>query len=822
MGKYVDVILPVPINASFTYATRKDDKVSVGERVIVPFGKKKIYTGIVWRIKDTTPEDVANIKEIYSVVDSTPIIYQQQHKFWEWMASYYLCPLGDIYKAAIPSGMKLESETYVALSSEYNGGQRLSPKEETIYNSLSVNREQTLSQIEKATGEKYILNAVKTLIDKGVIVVRESVQSKYHPLLKAQISFTESYQTVSSIKSLINQVQRGRSEQQYKLLMTYLDMIHFDDNKPQIIGIDKKDLLKETSASSAVISAMIKKGIFEISYQQLNRLSTDCKERHEPNSLNDNQQTAFDSIHEIFNKKNVCLLNGVTSSGKTEIYIHLIKEKLAKGKQVLYLLPEIALTTQITSRLQKIFGNDLGVYHSRFSDAERVEIWQKQLSTNPYKIILGVRSSIFLPYSNLGLIIIDEEHENSYKQYDPSPRYHARDSAIILASIYKAKTLLGTATPSIESYNNAMTGKYGYVELNSRYRDIQLPRIIPVDMKELRHKRRNIGSFSPLLIEEMRNALNRGEQIILFQNRRGYAPIVECHECGWIPKCKNCDVSLTYHKRLNKLTCHYCGYTMDVPAECPSCHNRDIRPRGMGTEKIEDEVFSLFPDKKVVRMDLDTTRTSKNAYEKIINSFEELKTDILIGTQMISKGLDFDNVSVVGILDADSLLNFPDFRAHERAFQLMSQVAGRAGRKGKQGIVILQTRTPDDTIIKQVIDNNYSGMYNQQIIERKLFHYPPFHHIIYVYLKHHDEHTLDRSAQVIAGWLRHSFGNRILGPDKPPIGRIQSLYIRRIVLKIETHASMQQAANILQQIKQSIAADKSFGSLLMYFDVDPQ
>ncbi len=822
MGKYVDVILPVPINASFTYATRKDDKVSVGERVIVPFGKKKIYTGIVWRIKDTMPEDVANIKEIYSIVDSTPIIYQQQHKFWEWMASYYLCPLGDIYKAAIPSGMKLESETYVTLSSEYNGGQRFSPKEETIYNSLSVNREQTLSQIEKATGEKYILNAAKTLINKGVIIVRESVQSKYHPLLKAQISFTESYQTVSSIKSLINQVQRGRSEQQYKLLMTYLDMIHFDDNKPQIISIDKKDLLEKTSASSAVISAMIKKGIFEISYQQLNRLSTGDKERQAPNSLNDNQQIAFDSIHEIFNKKNVCLLNGVTSSGKTEIYIHLIKEMLAKGKQVLYLLPEIALTTQITSRLQRIFGNDLGVYHSRFSDAERVEIWQKQLSTNPYKIILGVRSSIFLPYSNLGLIIIDEEHENSYKQYDPSPRYHARDSAIMLASIYKAKTLLGTATPSIESYNNAMTGKYGYVELNSRYRDIQLPRIIPVDMKELRHKRRNIGSFSPLLIEEMRNALNRDEQIILFQNRRGYAPIVECHECGWIPKCKNCDVSLTYHKRLNKLTCHYCGYTMDVPTECPSCHNRDIRPRGMGTEKIEDEVSSLFPDKKVVRMDLDTTRTSKNAYKKIINNFEELKTDILIGTQMISKGLDFDNVSVVGILDADSLLNFPDFRAHERAFQLMSQVAGRAGRKGKQGIVILQTRTPDDTIIKQVIDNNYSGMYNQQIIERKLFHYPPFHHIIYVYLKHHDEHALDHSAQVIAGWLRKSFGNRILGPDKPPIGRIQSLYIRRIVLKIETHASMQQAANILQQIKQNIAADKSFGSLSMYFDVDPQ
>lgn len=822
MGKYVDVILPVPINESFTYATRQDDKVSVGERVIVPFGKKKIYTGIVWRIKDSIPEDVTNIKEIYSVVDSTPIIYTHQHKFWEWMASYYLCPLGDIYKAAIPSGMKLESETYVTLSSEYDGSQRLSPKEETIYNSLSVNREQTLSQIEKATGAKYILNAVKTLIDKGVIVVRESVQSKYHPLLKAQVTLTGSYRTTESINSLINQVQRGRSEQQYKLLMTYLDMIHFNDKAPQVTSVDKKNLLEETSIRNTVISAMIKKGIFEISYQQLNRLSVDDSEKQAPNSLNDSQQAALNSIHEIFSKKNVCLLNGVTSSGKTEIYIHLIKEMLVKGKQVLYLLPEIALTTQITSRLQKIFGNNLGVYHSRFSDAERVEIWQKQLSETPYKIILGVRSSIFLPYSNLGLIIIDEEHENSYKQYDPSPRYHARDSAIMLASIYKAKTLLGTATPSIESYNNAKSGKYGYVELNSRYRDIQLPHIVPVDMKELRHKRRNIGSFSPLLIEEMRNALSRGEQVILFQNRRGYAPIVECHECGWVPKCKNCDVSLTYHKRLNKLTCHYCGYTMDVPTECPSCHNRDIRPRGMGTEKIEDEVASLFPDKKVVRMDLDTTRTSKNAYEKIINSFEEQKTDILIGTQMISKGLDFDNVSVVGILDADSLLNFPDFRAHERAFQLMSQVAGRAGRKGKQGIVILQTRTPDDPIIEQVIDNNYSGMYNQQIIERKLFHYPPFHHIIYVYLKHHDEHALDHSAQIIAGWLRHSFGNRILGPDKPPIGRIQSLYIRRIVLKIETHASMQQAANILQQIKQSITADKSFGSLLMYFDVDPQ
>jgi len=823
MSKFVDVILPVPIGACFTYILRQEDEnVKIGCRVIIPFGKKKIYTGIVWRIKDTAPEGIADIKEVYSVLDKQPIINSKQRKFWEWMSSYYLCSLGDIFKAAIPSGMKIESETYVMLTPDFDEDIKLTNKENIIYNSLKANKEQTIAQIEKSTQERNILSSIKSLIEKGVVSIRESLNNKYHSLKKANITLNQAYNTPAIINELISQVQRGRSENQYRALTTYLNLIHYDESSNEISAVDKKELTSQSSTSDAIINSMVKKGIFNIVYEKLNRIKEFASTQDAPNALNEYQQEALNSINKDFDQKDVCLLNGVTSSGKTEIYIHLIHKTIECKKQVLYLLPEIALTTQITNRLRKIFGKDLGVYHSKFSDAERVEIWQKQLSDNAYKVILGVRSSIFLPFQDLGLIIVDEEHENSYKQYDPSPRYNARDCATVLAHIYNAKTLLGTATPSIESYYNAANQKYGYVELNTRYKEIQLPHIVPVDMKELRHKKRNVGSFSPLLIEEINNALQRKEQIILFQNRRGYAPIIECKECGWIPKCKNCDVSLTYHKKLNQLTCHYCGYTITIPQECPSCHNHDLRPHGLGTEKVEDEISNLFPNIKVSRMDLDTTRTSKSAYEKIISNFENKKSDILIGTQMVSKGLDFDNVSIVGILDADSLLNFPDFRAHERAFQLMAQVSGRAGRKGKQGLVILQTRTPDDPIIKHVIKNDYLAMYESQLMERQLFHYPPFFRIIYIYMKHHNENVLENASNIMAELTRYSFHNRVLGPDKPLIGRIQSLHIRRIVLKLESHSSIKQAGNILNQIKSQVLSDKRFSSVTIYFDVDPQ
>jgi len=521
-----------------------------------------------------------------------------------------------------------------------------------------------------------------------------------------------------------------------------------------------------------------------------------------------------------FQEKNVCLLHGVTSSGKTEVYIHLIEETLRQGRQVLYLLPEIALTTQITERLKRVFGSRLGIYHSKFPDAERVEIWQKQLTEEGYDIILGVRSSVFLPFRNLGLVIVDEEHENTYKQQDPAPRYHARNAAIVLASMYGAKTLLGTATPSVETWQNATTGKFGWVELKERYKEIQLPEIIPVDIKELHRKKRMTGQFSPLLLQYVREALDNKQQVILFQNRRGFAPMIECRTCGWVPKCKNCDVSLTYHKGINQLTCHYCGYTYQLPRSCPACEGVELMHRGFGTEKIEDDVKLIFPEASVARMDLDTTRT-RSAYEKIIADFEQGKTDILIGTQMVSKGLDFDHVSVVGILNADTMLNYPDFRSYERAFQLMAQVAGRAGRKNKRGRVVLQTKSIDHPIIRQVMTNDYEDMVAGQLAERQMFHYPPYYRMVYVYLKNRNETLLDVMAHTMAEKLRALFGNRILGPDKPPVARIQTLFIRKIVVKIEQNAPMSRARELLLRVQREMIEDERFKSLIVYYDVDP-
>ena len=538
------------------------------------------------------------------------------------------------------------------------------------------------------------------------------------------------------------------------------------------------------------------------------------------NPLNEHQQRAYDEITERFRDKNVCLLHGVTSSGKTEVYIHLINEMIRQGKQVLYLLPEIALTTQITERLKRVFGARLGIYHSKFPDAERVEIWQKQLGTEGYDIILGVRSSVFLPFRNLGLVIVDEEHENTYKQQDPAPRYHARNTAIVLSSLYGAKVLLGTATPSVETWYNATTGKYGLVELKERYKEIRLPEIIPVDIKELHRKKRMVGQFSPLLLQYIREALEQKEQVILFQNRRGFAPMIECRTCGWVPKCKNCDVSLTYHKGINQLTCHYCGYTYQLPRSCPACDGTELVNRGFGTEKIEDDIKIAFPQAAVARMDLDTTRT-RSAYEKIIADFEQGKTDILIGTQMVSKGLDFDHVSVVGILNADTMLNYPDFRSYERAFQLMAQVSGRAGRRNKQGRVVLQTKSIDHPIISQVMANDYEQMVDGQLAERQMFHYPPYYRLVYVYLKNRNEAMLEQTADVMAGKLRSVFGARVLGPDKPPVGRIQTFFIKKIVVKIEYNAPMSRARELLLQVQREMIEDERFKSLIVYYDVDP-
>ena len=817
MKRYVDVILPLPLPKSFTYSLPDEyaEEVKIGCRVVVPFGRKKFYTAIVRNVHYCAPTEY-EVKEISTLLDASPILLPNQFKFWEWIADYYLCTQGDVYKAALPSGLKLESETIVEYNPDFEADAPLPEREQRILDLLAIDSQQCVTKLEKESGVKNILTAIKSLLDKEAIFVKEELKRTYKPKTEARVRLagTADEKQLHILFDILS-----RAPKQLALLMKYVECSGIlGDGIPK--EISKKELLQRANVAPAVLNGLVDKKIFEIYHHEIGRLNKQEKELVELNALNEFQQRAHDEIVQSFQEKNVCLLHGVTSSGKTEIYIHLIEEAIRQGKQVLYLLPEIALTTQITERLQRVFGSRLGIYHSKFPDAERVEIWRKQLGENGYDIILGVRSSIFLPFQNLGLVIVDEEHENTYKQQDPAPRYHARSSAIVLAAMYGAKTLLGTATPSIETWQNAMDGKYGFVQLKERYKEIQLPEIIPVDIKELHRKKRMVGQFSPLLIQYMKEALEQNEQVILFQNRRGFAPMIECRTCGWVPKCKNCDVSLTYHKGINQLTCHYCGYTYQLPKACPACAGTELVNRGFGTEKIEDDIKVLFPEAAVARMDLDTTRT-RSAYEKIIADFEQGKTDILIGTQMVSKGLDFDHVSIVGILNADTMLNYPDFRSYERAFQLMAQVSGRAGRKNKRGRVVLQTKSIDHPIIHQVIANDYEDMVGGQLAERQMFHYPPYYRLVYVYLKNHNEALLDQMAAVMANKLRGVFGNRVLGPDKPPVARIQTLFIKKIVVKIEQNAPMGRARELLLRIQREMIEDEHYKSLIIYYDVDP-
>ena len=818
MKKYVDVIVPLPVMGQFTYAVPEEleGKVEWGCRVIVPFGAKKYYTGIVIRT-DTTPSGEYETKEVSEVLDTHPILLKHQFAFWKWMADYYLCTWGDVYNAAVPSGMKIESETRVEGNPDFEASAPLSEKEQKVLDLLGQGRAQDIARLEKESRIRNLLPVIKSLLDKEAVRIKEELKQNYKPRTEARVRLTERMRNERNLHIQLDLLSRAKKQQ--AVLMKYLELSHWEEGKePE--EVSRTRLLEAAQAASSVLNGLVEKGILEIYLHETGRLCTDDTGTTQVNTLSQAQQTALNTILHSFAQKNVCLLHGVTASGKTEIYIHLISQVLEAGKQVLYLLPEIALTTQITERLRRVFGNRLGIYHSKFPDAERVEIWQKQLSDSPYDVILGVRSSIFLPFQKLGLVIIDEEHETSYKQQDPAPRYHARNAAIMLASIFGAKTLLGTATPSIETYYNARQGKYGLVELNERHRQIQLPHIELVDIKELGRKKRMNGQFSPLLLQKIKEALESKEQVILFQNRRGFAPMIECRTCGWVPKCRNCDVSLTYHKRLNQLTCHYCGYTYQVPAVCPACEGTELVNRGFGTEKIEDDIRQLFPEARVARMDLDTTR-SRTAYEKIISDFEEGRTDILIGTQMVSKGLDFDRVSVVGILNADSMLNYPDFRSHERAFQLMAQVAGRAGRRNRQGLVVLQTKSPDLPLIRQVLDNNYRELYEDQLTERRLFRYPPFYRLIYVYLKHRKEEVAEQAAAQMAAYLRNGLGDRVLGPDKPPVARIQALFIRKIMVKVEQEASLQKIRLYLTEVQRAIVADERFRTVNVYYDADP-
>ena len=753
---YIDVILPLPLEGLFTYSVHIQDahKAVVGKRVVVPLGRSKTYTGIIERVHNTKPS--FDTRDAIDFPDALPVVLEKQLDLWKWIAHYYMTPLGDVYKAAVPAGLKAEEG--------------------------------------------------------------------YRPRTETYVQLHPSYQSKEGLSRAISLVKRANK--QLQMLECYLSISHWNDalqgdNTQEISEITRVELMNVSNGNATALQGLTGKGILTTYEQEITRLNTSNNEQTiRTKVLSAPQQDAYNSILMQWMKRDIVLLHGVTSSGKTEVYIHLIQNALEKHQQVLYILPEIALTVQITQRLQRIFGNQLGIYHSKYNDAERVEIWKKQLSDNPYKVILGVRSSVFLPFQNLGLIIIDEEHETSFKQQDPAPRYHARSVAVMLAKMYNAKTLLGTATPSMESYYNACQGKYGLVELTTRFKDIALPKIEIIDVKDLRRRKIMKGIFSQPLVDAVQQAIDEGKQAILFQNRRGFAPMLECKECGWVPKCQNCDVSLTIHKNMNHLSCHYCGFTYLIPSSCPKCGCTELRSKGYGTEKIEELVSETFRGARISRMDLDTTRT-KNAYERIINDFSQGRTNILIGTQMVTKGLDFDKVKVVGIIDADSILNYPDFRSYEYAFMMMGQVAGRAGRKGEQGRVILQTKNADIPIISQIANNDFKAFYNDTLEERMMFKYPPFYRLIYIYIKHKHEKVAEGAANVLAGRLRSWFGERLLGPDRPSIARVKDLHIRKLMLKLELGLNGNDVREYLRMAQAELLNNKPYAAIQIYYDIDP-
>lgn len=730
-------------------------QVRMGVRVLVPLGRSKTYTAMAVRLHSEKPE--FETRPIIQVIDTEPVLIEQQLRLWQWISTYYMSPIGDVFKAALPAGLKAEEN--------------------------------------------------------------------YRPKTVRCVTLPANLRSEQSLHMALTILKRALK--QHQTFSTYLELSHWneiDGETPpaHIAEIACDELQNAANASDAVLRQLIQRNFLELYHREVGRLNTSGEyhpERIQP--LSPAQQAAEDSIQKQFNEKNVVLLHGVTSSGKTEIYIHLIKKAIDEGKQVLYLLPEIALTVQMTRRLHNVFGSRLGIYHSKYSDAERVEIWKKQLSSEPYDVILGARSAVFLPFTRLGFVIVDEEHETSFKQQDPAPRYHARSTAIMLARMYEgAKVLLGTATPSMESYHNACTGKYGYVQLTTRYKDVAMPEIRVVDTKDLYHRKMMRGAFSPDLLEAMRTALRNKKQVLLFQNRRGFAPMVECKVCGWVPKCKNCDVSLTYHRSMNLLTCHYCGYTYPVPKQCPNCESTELLGRGYGTEKIEDRVRELFPEARIARMDLDTTR-SAGAYGRIIDDFSCGRTDILIGTQMITKGLDFSGVTVVGILNADTMLNYPDFRAYEQAFQMLSQVSGRAGRRDERGLVILQTKSADLPVIQQVVAGDFQTFARDLLEERSMFRYPPFYHLVYVYLRHRNEQLVDSAAIEMASRLRQAFADRVLGPDKPAVARVKTESIRKIVIKLEQGINLPLARQCMAEARTQLLQDKRYAAMTVFFDVDP-
>lgn len=809
---FVEVVLPLSLAINYTYRVpfELNEVIAVGKRVVVQFGKHKIYTALVKSI-GTTPPAHYQAKYVIDVVDDYPVVTPKQFEFWEWIVSYYLCNEGDVMAAALPTGLKLASETVLLLKEEQPEEVELNDKEKLILEVLEKQHRISIDEVASLLGQKTVYPIVNSLIAKEVIVAAEEVVDKYKPLLKSFVKLNAFYLEEENLRQLFAQLEKA--PKQLDALLGYLKL---SKDKGYLA---KNQLIEESGCGQAALKALTDKEIFYIEKRPVSRLSSDGEVFDVNFKLSEHQQAALDQVNQQFEHKDVVLLHGVTASGKTQLYIKLIEEAIATGGQVLFLLPEIALTTQIVARIKLYFGNKIGVYHSKFNDNERVEIWNKVLN-GAYQVVLGARSAVLLPFNDLRLVVVDEEHENSYKQYDPAPRYQARDAAIVLGHLHQAKVVLGSATPSLESYYNAKIEKYGLVTLNERFGGVQLPLQEVVSIAEETKRKKMTSYFTSVLVDDIAEALEKKEQVILFQNRRGYATILICATCGYAPKCVNCDVSLTYHKSSGKLHCHYCGYHQSSINVCPACGSVHVEQKGFGTERIEEELSLIFPDAKIARLDLDSTRT-KNGMQQIISDFQEKKNDILIGTQMVAKGLDFENVSLIGVINADTLLNFPDFRAFERSYQLLAQVAGRAGRRDKQGKVCIQTYADDHRIIKQVVENNYEQMYEDELEERKQFHYPPFSRLIFINVKHKDANVLNLAAQTLANNLRAQLGKRVLGPEQPLVSRVRNYYIKQIILKIERTAAMQKVKAVLLDTIRDFNAQKDFRSVITQIDVDP-
>nr|WP_315148992.1 primosomal protein N' [uncultured Flavobacterium sp.] len=812
---FVEVILPLSLAKTFTYSVSETEYnyIKKGMRVAVPFGKSKIYTALVIEIHENKPV-LYDAKEIHQILDEKPIVTEIQIAHWQWIASYYMCSIGDVYRGAMPSALLLESETIISQKQDsFVDESLLSDDEFLVYEALQQQSSLKVQDIMSILNKKNIFPVVQKLINKNILVLQEEMLETYTPKLIRYVKLHSKYETNEGLGELLEVLKNANKQKE--IVLTYFQL-SASEKKP----ITVKKLIESAKSTSTIVKALIDKEIFEEYYIQVDRVNFSGKTKEEQLQLSETQQTAFEEIKQNFVQKEVCLLHGVTSSGKTEIYIKLIEEYIKNEKQTLYLLPEIALTTQLVGRLRDYFGNKVAVFHSKYSNNERVEVWQQVLEQSPKaQIVIGARSALFLPFSNLGLVIVDEEHEQTFKQIDPSPRYHARDASIVLANSHKAKVILGSATPSIETYFNAQSGKYGLVEISKRYGNVKMPEIELVDLKDKYFRKQMSGHFSDTLIEEITKALSLGEQVILFQNRRGYSPIIECLTCGHVPQCPQCDVSLTYHKHKNQLRCHYCGYSMAKPTNCHSCTSVHLTTKGFGTEQIQQELVELFPNTKIGRMDQDTTR-GKFGFEKIIDSFKNREIEILVGTQMLAKGLDFDNVSLVGIMNADNMLYHPDFRAFERSFQMMTQVSGRSGRSEKQGKVIIQTYNPDHNTIQQVVHNNYIGMYKEQLYERQIYKYPPYFKLIKLTLKHRDFDKLKEGSMWLYQVMKQNFTIPVLGPEEPPISRIRNEYIRTIMVKIPSNQSLQGTKKTIQKILNSFDVVSQYRAIKVSVNVD--